>query len=614
MKAKKILIPVAVVACIAAIGAGVIALSNSASQVAYADTVQISRKILEDKISVNGTIESSEKKNVYAKLNYQIEKVNVSVGDIVKKGDVLCTIDTEELQQQILQQQASVDSSGVNSDYNLSEAERRYQEALDEYNNGENTVILNAKKAVEQAEKSLAEAKRQETSGKSTSIPYSAQNADATVENSKMAYENSKKAYEDAEKALKPENYSAEMKSLKEKLDKAKDDLYNVEHDRYITEIEFAKRDFEKAKNVYMEVMENSEYYDADYIESVTANYTNAKAEYEAAQKKYEKDTLNEQIKTLQTQFDSAVESLEKARDNAKINMDNAKLSYDNAIAGRDNVAKQNEDTAESYSIAVKNAEDALETAKNDYDLAVRQAETELSSLKKAAEQQRTVSGLNDPQVIILENLKDKLEFATVTAPCDGMITAVNAEEGAAAAGVLFTIENIDDLKISAEVGEYDIPYIKEGMDTVIRCDALGKDEFSGKVTSVSKTPVSAMTSQGGTNYKIEVSIDNDDDRILTGMSAKLNIISSRKDGALTVTYDALATDEDGNDALYIAEKGDDGLYRARLVKVEVGMETDYEIEVISDELKEGMYVLTDTSTVIDGSVVMIDESEAQAE
>ena len=49
-------------------------------------------------------------------------------------------------------------------------------------------------------------------------------------------------------------------------------------------------------------------------------------------------------------------------------------------------------------------------------------------------------------------------------------------------------------------------------------------------------------------------------------------------------------------------------------MKVEVGMETDYEIEVISDELKEGMYVLTDTSTVIDGSVVMIDESEAQAE
>ena len=162
MKARKIIIPVSVIAGIAVIGTAVALMSSSASNTAYANTVKITQKELENKISVSGTVESSEKKNVYSKLNYSVEKINVSVGDVVKKGDVLCTISTEELQQQILQQQASVESSGINSDYTLSDIEQKYADALADYNEGRNTAIVNAQKAVEQAEKALADAKRQE--------------------------------------------------------------------------------------------------------------------------------------------------------------------------------------------------------------------------------------------------------------------------------------------------------------------------------------------------------------------------------------------------------------------------------------------------------------------
>ena len=639
MKAKKIIVPVSIVAGIAAIGTAVVILGNSASQVSYADTVTIQDKAIEDKISVSGTLQSSDRKNVYAQLNYQVEKVNVSVGDVVKKGDVLCTISTDDLQQQILQQQAAVDSSGVSSDYNLSEAERRYAEALDQYGRGDNTYVLNASKAVEQAEKNLAEAKRQAASGTGTTLPSNIQSANTSVEsakltyeNAKLSYENAKKTYEnsvknynDAENALKPENYPVDLKAVKDKLDEAEADLELVNSSRYNPELDGAKATFERAKEKYVEVSANPTGYSASYTEEVTAEYTEAKIKYEAMQKKYDKDTLEEQIKTLKTQIDSAVENLERSRDSAKISMDNAKanmdsikismdsakLAYDNALAGYDTIVKQNDNAEESYNTAVKNAEDALAAAKNDYDLAVRQAESDLASLKKAAEQQRTVSGLNDPQIIMLQNLKDKLEYAVVTAPCDGIITAVNAEEGAVAAGVLFTIENIDTLKISASVGEYDIPYIKEGMTAMIRCDALGSTEFEGTITSVAKTPEPAdiYSNQSGTNYKIEVSINSDDERLLAGMNAKVSIITEQKAGALTITYDALTTDDSGNDAVYIAEKGDDGVYRAKLVPVTVGLETDYEIEIISPELKAGMLVLTDTSTIMDGSVVMIDES-----
>lgn len=649
MKAKKIIIPVSVIAGIAVIGTAVAMLSNSAANVAYADTVKITQKELENKISVNGTVESSEKKNVYSKLSYPVEKVNVSVGDVVKKGDVLCTISTEDLQQQILQQQASVDSSGVSSDYNLSEAEQRYADALADYSEGRNTALVNAQKAVEQAEKALADAKRQEEQGIGTTLPSNIQNADAQIknaqqqvesaqnqlENAEKNYETALKAYNDAEDALKPENYSGDLKDLCDEIEKyehyqviVKSGLTNVELDR-------AKSEFERAESEYYAILNyNSEagaYDSQPHSQKVTAEasekYQKAKQIYEETVEKFKIENIEEHLKTLNNQLENAVDSLEKARDSAKSSLDNAEasvngaktalegaqLSYDKAVSDYENTGKVNENTSESYGIAVKNAEDALETAKKDYDLAVQQVEAELASLKKQAEQQRTISGLNDPQVIILQNYKDKLEYAVVTAPCDGVITAVNAEEGAAAAGVLFTIEDLDSLIISASVGEYDIPYISEGMDAVIRCDALGDEEFNGKVTDVAPT-ASLGNSNSGVSYKIEASINGNSGKLYTGMTAKLNIISEKKSGALTVTYDALATDKDGNDVVYIAEKDETGVYRAKKIIVTVGLETDYEVEIISSELSDGMFALTNTELLEDGMAVNVNDTEAEAE
>lgn len=622
MKARKVIVPVSIIAGVAAIGVAVVALGNAAAGVAYADTVRITQKELENTVSVSGTISSSEKKNVYSRLTYPVDTINVEVGDSVKKGDVLCTINTEDLQQQILQQQAAVDNSGVNSDYQLSEAERRYNDALTDYQNGDNTAIVNAQKMIDQAEKNLEDAKRQERISSDLTQQVNVGNADTQIksassqlESAKLNYENALKNYNDAEDALKPESYSVEVKAIADKLDEYKGYYDIVKFGNYNSELEDAKAKFNKAQKEYYAAAGKGDQ-SGESFEKISDDYMNAKTEYETIKKKYDKDILEDQIEAYQNQFDSAIDNLERARDNAKtaldnaqITLNNAQLAYDKAVSDYDTTGKQNDNTGESYSIAVKNAEDALANAKRDYELTVQQVESELASLKKAAEQQRTVSGLNDPQVILLQNYKDKLEYAVITAPCDGIVTAVNAEEGAAAAGVLFVIEDLENLKITASVGEYDIPYISEGMEAIIRCDALDREEFDGKVTNVA--PTASMSSAGSASYKVEASIDNANKRLLSGMSAKLNIISERKDGALTITYDALAVGPDGSDIVYVAEKGADGTYRAKVVPVTVGLETDYEIEVISDELKDGMLVLTNTATLSDGSVVMINESEA---
>ncbi len=614
MKARKIIIPVSIIAGIAAIGAAVAALSSSASSVSYAETSEIQLKTLENTISVGGTVQSAESRKVYSKLIYPVETVSVSVGDSVKKGDVLCTINTDDLQQQILQQQASVESSGINSDYNLSEAEERYTEALEKYQNGENSVIVSAQKGIDQAEKALEDAKRQEKLGVNSSLPVNIQSAEANVESAKTNYDNAVKAYNKAVSELEPENYPANVRTTAESIDEYKEYLSIVENKMYNRELEAAYAKYNAAKGDYTTAKEDvSNGTATGNLEELQEAYAAAKQEYETLKNKYDEDNLKKQIETAENQLESLIEGLEAARDSAEISMENAKMAYDKAVTDLENIKNQSSDTEESYGIAVKNAEDALETAKKDYENAVKQVESELSSLKKQAEQQRTISGLNDPQVIILQNLKDKLEYAVITAPCDGIITSVRAEEGLVAEGPLFVIEDLDDLRISSYVGEYDITYVNEGMNAAIRCDALDGAEYSGKVITVSPTS-DASASNTGVNYKIETEVDGEDGKLRVGMSAKVDIVSERKENVLTITYDSLTADENGNDAVYIAEKGDDGIWRARLIPVQIGLETDYEIEVISSELKEGMLVLTDTALLSDGAVVMINEESAAAE
>ncbi len=614
MKARKIIIPVSIIAGIAAIGAAVAALSSSASSVSYAETSEIQLKTLENTISVGGTVQSAESRKVYSKLIYPVETVSVSVGDSVKKGDVLCTINTDDLQQQILQQQASVESSGINSDYNLSEAEERYTEALEKYQNGENSVIVSAQKGIDQAEKALEDAKRQEKLGVNSSLPVNIQSAEANVESAKTNYDNAVKAYNKAVSELEPENYPANVRTTAESIDEYKEYLSIVENKMYNRELEAAYAKYNAAKGDYTTAKEDvSNGTATGNLEELQEAYAAAKQEYETLKNKYDEDNLKKQIETAENQLESLIEGLEAARDSAEISMENAKMAYDKAVTDLENIKNQSSDTEESYGIAVKNAEDALETAKKDYENAVKQVESELSSLKKQAEQQRTISGLNDPQVIILQNLKDKLEYAVITAPCDGIITSVRAEEGLVAEGPLFVIEDLDDLRISSYVGEYDITYVNEGMNAAIRCDALDGAEYSGKVITVSPTS-DASASNTGVNYKIETEVDGEDGKLRVGMSAKVDIVSERKENVLTITYDSLTADENGNDAVYIAEKGDDGIWRARLIPVQIGLETDYEIEVISSELKEGMLVLTDTALLSDGAVVMINEESVAAE
>jgi len=75
------------------------------------------------RISTNGMVESVKSRNVYTTLGSIIERVNVEVGDIVRKGQVLAMLETAELKSQISSAEATLRIAEVN----LATAEHNYE-------------------------------------------------------------------------------------------------------------------------------------------------------------------------------------------------------------------------------------------------------------------------------------------------------------------------------------------------------------------------------------------------------------------------------------------------------------------------------------------------------
>lgn len=207
-----------------------------------------------------------------------------------------------------------------------------------------------------------------------------------------------------------------------------------------------------------------------------------------------------------------------------------------------------------------------------------------------------------------LEAIQKQLDECVVKAPKSGIITSLNIAEGSyPTTDALMTIEDSDKLKITVQIKEADILNVKKGLKATIKTDATGKDEISGTVTRVVNimTAADPATQQTG-GYTADIEINDKDTKLLIGMNAKVKIILEENPSALAVPYDAVAENKDGDTIIYIAEKSDDGTYKAKAVKVTLGILSDYYIEIISDEISEGDIFVLNPTSVYNGKVINV--------
>jgi HlyD family secretion protein len=162
----------------------------------------------------------------------------------------------------------------------------------------------------------------------------------------------------------------------------------------------------------------------------------------------------------------------------------------------------------------------------------VEQAQAELDRLLAGATQPEIdrADALIAQQQIQLDQAAAALERTRLTAPFDGIVTAVNVDEGGLALpGVAaFELTDTDPLRLTVQVDEIDIRQIQADMPARVRVDALPGLELGATLERVA---LLGTNSGGIVSYDVLVRLDDLDSRVRVGMTAEASVtVESRRD------------------------------------------------------------------------------------
>jgi efflux transporter, RND family, MFP subunit len=280
---------------------------------------------------------------------------------------------------------------------------------------------------------------------------------------------------------------------------------------------------------------------------------------------------VEEALEAAKTQVDLAKANKEDATKNAKAEYAKVQTAYNNALLDfqRKSSLLESGDISQSE---YEQAESALKDAKaslgsfkvsggnvqvsESYDLQIKSAE---EGLKKA---------------------QSAVDSAEIKAPISGTITRVNVEAGQFADNLqdgkpMFTVENLDQLELSISVSEYSIGKLSLGQKAIISADILGDEKLEGEVSSISPTGEQKNGTTAERVIPIKITIDGDKKGLISGITAKADIVLSEAKDVFVVPLSAVITGEDGSSQMAFVEDG-----KIHIVPVKTGVESDVSVEV----------------------------------
>src|SRR5512140_739561 len=142
-----------------------------------------------------------------------------------------------------------------------------------------------------------------------------------------------------------------------------------------------------------------------------------------------------------------------------------------------------------------------------------------------------------------LDRAKINLAYATIYAPISGVVInrAVNVGQTVAASfssPTLFTIANdLSKMQVQTTVDESDIGRISIGQEATFTVDAYSDEKFSGTVSQIRLAPVSI---QNVVNYTVIIDVDNEQLKLIPGMTANVKILAASGKDILRVPNMAL--------------------------------------------------------------------------
>lgn len=229
--------------------------------------------------------------------------------------------------------------------------------------------------------------------------------------------------------------------------------------------------------------------------------------------------------------------------------------------------------------------------AKSELDLAESTYSADLAQIRSAQAQ------INQA-LASYSTAASNLRYTKITSPVDGVVVSRAVDVGQTVAASfqtpeLFSVaQDLTQMQIEASVSEADIGKVKKDQNVEYTLDGYPDETFKGKVTQVRISPT---TVSNVVTYSVIIDVENDELKLIPGMTANVSIITSKKENILCAKNAALKftpnTDGTGEkfnkQGIWLLADG-----KPERVEIETGVNDDTYTEIISSRLKDGDMVI----------------------
>ncbi|MCI9014334.1 MAG: efflux RND transporter periplasmic adaptor subunit [Lachnospiraceae bacterium] len=511
-----------------------------------------------------GTVSPEESVYVIPMVTAEVLSTNVSLGEEVNEGDVLCKLDSEAAQLQLASAKAQYDSAaaGVNS------AEVGYEVAQAQY------------------ESTVAQLDAQMGGQKNLQMYQLQIQVDSVHSGIDDIYEQMSDLEEDKAKALEQ----------KGELEQAIGDAGN-----YVNQanayVEQARRNYEAAVAVVTR-LEPGDY--IKYQEILTEEFHGDEKAYN-----YTLDRAKEGLAAAQSAYDQA----NAVASQASAAYNQATSAYDQLESGIESI----DDGREQLDGALADTYKSLEQAEAIKNITEEQVYSDTQKIvdanKKAAAMglESAAAGINSAQVgvegaqVAIESAEYQLDMYTLKAPISGVIEAVNVKEHdfASPNTPAYIISNKEAMTVTF--------YVSEGVRNTFQTGQKVTVDRNGKLFDGVITEIGSMVDQNTGLFVVKVSVGRPDESMLTGCSVKISADTYSQDNVLLIPYDAVYYDN-GQPYVYVAV---DGVVARR--NIETGIFDEQTMTVVSGLTTEDQLITSWSANLREGAEVSIQKEKSAA-
>lgn len=627
--------------------------------------VTLKKGSVTNSVTEKGKVVPSNSVEVFAEKPLPVTHVNVKVGDLVKKGDVIAQLDSSSIEQQLKSRRAQKSATDKNLSAQISAAKKRLDEAISGRDSGKNPAIVAAETSLTQAmdqylaaqksyddfKRSLDEAYNQGmVAEKSTreNLAYQEEatdlkyrqlqddmnkNANKIADNRALAADKSRQeaylqnALDNEKRRLTELGISIKeeqgrLAEAQEKVTSLQSENIGLNAEIQEEEAKGADKDQSKIDSNKAKILQNKKDIDAINFDEIkkSANeninkLTRTQNEVEIEVNRISEDLAN--AKADQQKYTSEAEAMEKELEAQGKQVDAARLEVKKAKEDLSSDADKAIKSQKARDDELKTLAQNLETARDNYESAKRNLEStktqvanEISGLSDNLKTAK--AGANNLDSVEIENLTEELEKSLIKAPADGTVTEVNAKEGQAPAAAVAKIETIDTLRIESQVKEYDKNSVAVGTLVEITSDSAMGETYKGKVISIDPVPMAASADNktGEVLYKTTIELDEGQEtKLAPGMTLRVKYIMSEEKNTFKVPTDAVFERDGKNYILALKDIGKDK-YQIQKVEVSLGLSNDAETAIKSKNLKESDKVLATSGGYGEGSLVKVVDAD----